>query len=541
MGRHWLFGIQQHRPLREVERECDEALAADPVAAAIPDKEAEEFGAVCYLLLGNESRMLHKLRKALRVTVATNTEHGRRRATILTLRQWKLKTFRDLLVFLITNTGFSRYPDAATHPSMWTQELFQAGYEEYVHPCFLVQVKRYLDPEVNLDEWLPSIGEWALDRYRCFMKVSRLTLRRIVYPDAAPARGQAESAAALAEPSQVEELREKAAQSGVLRQGVRRLEQDRKALREKARRQEQARRQMLSQAQGDVAAARRQLNDRRHAMQRELAEQAKRFEAELERHRRQVESARQAFVTAVAQRRADFLRGRTVVVEGGHVKENRELVESLGGRFVGATGPGALGPAASPEIRITCGGGPAEVELQLHGAALAALQIRCDGSHRRKGRRPGLATSAFQVYLGGAPVIEQNRAICCGPAASSQMAEYGALVMALSWLQAAKPAPGSQVEVWSDCRWIIDHVTGRRPMAPVYGCAELERKLRALLRALARRGCTVRLRWVRRVFVDAEDRLCDVAYRETNWYHRPPKTGPRAPLTAFLSSLPPLR
>ncbi|MDF2628301.1 MAG: hypothetical protein K0R39_2132 [Symbiobacteriaceae bacterium] len=532
MGRHWLYGFKLGQHVNDINQEACEALASDPLAKAIPDLEAEQFMAASYLVLFGEGSLFVKLRKALRVEVSEKTEHGRQRAIKLILRQWKLSTVRGLLVFLNTNTGMGRFRDVATHPHIWTEELFQAAYDEETNICLLTQMKRHLDPNVNLDEWLPNLGEWAPEKYRCFLNVSRLTLRRIVYPDATPGKAAAQAAPALAEPAQVEDLRAKAQQSGALRQDVRRLEQDRKQLREKARRQEQARRQMLSQAQGDVAAARRQLNDRRQAMHRELLERAKRYEAELARLRRELDMARQEFVTAIAQRRGDFLRGRTVAVEGGNARENRALVESLGGRFVEAPG---LGDGA--DIRIGGDGGPAAVELQLHGVVLAGLQIRCDGSHRRKGRRPGLATSAFQVYLGDAAVIERHRAICCGPLTSSKMAEYGAMVMALSWLHAARPAAGSQVELLSDCRWIVDHITGRRPLAPERGCAALEQKLRNLLRALAKRGCSVQLRWVKRDLVDAEDRLCDLAYREARWYHLPPKAGPRAPLSAFLRSL----
>lgn len=284
---------------------------------------------------------------------------------------------------------------------------------------------------------------------------------------------------------------------------------------------------MLSQAHGELAAARRRLNDRRLAMPGELAEQAKRHGAELARLRRELEQAETEFLAALRGRTGQFLRGRKVAVQGGDAQANRALVETLGGALV----------TAAPEIEIDGEGGPAAVERALHAAALTDLQIRCDGSRRRKGRRPGIATSAFEAFVDGQAIHREYRVLCCGSAATSLMAEYGAVVMALSWLLGAGPGRGSRAEVWSDCRTMLSHLTGRSLTTPVRGCTTLDRRLRSLVRALEKQGCTVQLRWVRRDLVDGSDRLCDLAYREARWYHRPEADGERRPLSAFLRSL----
>ncbi|HEY3368081.1 MAG TPA: hypothetical protein VGK74_23730 [Symbiobacteriaceae bacterium] len=523
MKANWLFGFPEKASWAEVSAWADQATAADPGAAVIPELDAEQFMAAGYVINSARPKMFNNLKKVFRVRVPSDNEEGRRRAVILLLRQWKLRTTRDLLLSLVPQIINGRFPDPELNPQFWTDERFHEAYCDNIALCWLTQVKRYLDPTVKIDEWLAALDAFAPTEYAIWVKIGRLTLRRLVYPPAPAVRAEQEAATGL-----IQEVRAQSEQSGALRQRVRRLEQDRKRLKEDAHRREQERKQVLSEAHGELATARRRLNDRRDEMPRELAAQAKRYEAELARLRQELERAQSEFQAALRGRAAPFLRGRTVAIHGGEPKENRMLVETLGG--VLSTEDTAIG--------INGDGGPADVERQLHGVALANVQIRCDGSRRRKGQRPGIATSAFEAYLDGEAVHREYRVVCCGPAASSQMAEYGAVVMALSWLHAAGPAPGSQVEVWSDCRNLVDHVTGRRPLAPVRGCTVLDRKLRSLMRALAQHGCSVNLRWVRRDLVDACDRLCDLAYREAVWYHRPAANGRRQPLSAFLCSLP---
>ncbi|HYF94809.1 MAG TPA: hypothetical protein VD969_21555 [Symbiobacteriaceae bacterium] len=520
MRTHWLYGIPAGLSWYELHEWAKQAEAADPEVRAISALEAEEFMATSHLIASAAPKTLHRLKQALRVHVASDREHGRQRAVTLMLRQWKLRSSRELMTSLIPRVIRGRFLDPEMNPGIWTDELFYEAYYENLNVCWLVQIKRYLDPTANIDEWLEALDEFAPTEYAIWVAVGRITLRRLCRPPAPVTRAEE-----LAAPGLLDDVRAKSAQSSGLRQNVRLLEQDRKRLKAEARRQEQERKQMLSQAQGELIAARRRLKDRLHEMPGELADEARRYEAQLAQLRSQLQQAQTDFQSALQGRTANFLGGRTVAVLGGEAEANRMMVETLAGVLV----------TQDPAISISGEGGAAEVERQLHGAALERVQIRCDGSRRRKGRRPGIATSAFEVYIGGKAVHREYRVACCGSAAGSLMAEYGAVVMALSWLLASCPARGSQVEVWSDCRDLVDQVTGRRPMEPVRGCTVLGRRVRSLLRTLERRGCSVSVRWVRRDLVDACDRLCERAYREAAWYHGP---GERLPLSAFLRSLP---
>lgn len=170
-----------------------------------------------------------------------------------------------------------------------------------------------------------------------------------------------------------------------------------------------------------------------------------------------------------------------------------------------------------------------------YAAALDQVLIKCDGLYRVKGSRPGIAVGAFEVYAGGWAVYQAGGVVCCGRAAHSQMAEYGALYSALTWVAKAGPAPGARIEIWSDCKHMISRLRQGNDHPAVAGCVTLHRLVRQKLRVLARRGCEVTVRWVPREKVDAVDRLCDACYRQASWYHRPRRMGtPRFPLNAFL-------
>lgn len=523
MKGHWLFGFVEGSTWGEINRWIEAQMAADPEAAEIPELEAEQFAGLCYLLLFAGPSMLHLFKKGLQVTLPSDRPHERRRTVIAILRKWRQRTLRNVMISMLPRTIMGRFVDPELNPEFWTPEHFLAAYHEGMNICLLAHYKRFLDPTVDISEWLPTLTEYAPHVYAAWIQIARLTMRRVVYPTVGAVGAEAEPAAAL-----LEDVKSKSAEAGSLRHDLRRAEQDRKRLKEETRRREVDRKLLLSQAEGELAAARRQLNDRRQAMHRELADLARRHEAELTKLRRELEQAQAEFLSAVRGRAVNFLRGKSVAVQGGETQENRLLVETLGGTWT----------TANPSVMLAGDAGPHDLERQLHGVALTNVQIRCDGSRRRKGQRPAIATSAFAVYLDEQTVFRDHRVICCGKAASSQMAEYAAVVMALGWLLTAGPAPGNRAEIWSDCRTMVDQVTGRRTASGVpRGCRTLDRKLHKLMDALRRQGCTVVLRWVPREKVDACDRLCDLAYREATWYHRPAANGHRLSLTEFIQSL----
>jgi ribonuclease HI len=502
-------------------------LAADPAAAAISDDEAEAFFAAAFVVRYSVSSESNLIWRAFGVHTSHSGEKARRRAAIMVLRKWKDPKVRERLLWLVPNMSFNQFPDVATHPDVWTDEYFQDAYALDMNIIWLVRVRRALGMAESLSEWLQSLDEFAERRYRFYLNVARCMLRRIVYHDPALEERQAETAVA-AQATLTQELREKDRLSGVLRRDVRSLEQDRKRLREQARRAELKARAVLTEARGEVAAARRVLTERQAAQERELAEQARRFEAELSRLRAQAAAARADFVHSLsdlAAHRHDVLSGRAVTVVGREADRevHRLQVESLGGILALEGG----------DVVLSAESGFAALERSLRSLAFERVLVKCDGLHRRKDGRPGIAMSGFQVHMGNETVWRQSRVVCCGPTSGSLMAEYGAVTMAMSWLLAAGADSGAKLEIWSDCRALVNRLHRRQPARRKLGCITLDKTVRRLMQQLRKQGCEVHLRWVPRVEVHAVDRLCAHAYYNLAWYHRSAKQ-PRASLKSFL-------
>jgi len=320
--------------------------------------------------------------------------------------------------------------------------------------------------------------------------------------------------------------------SGTLRQNVRRLEQDRKRLKERIRAAELDARALLTQARGEVAAARRALQERQVAQERELAGAVHRYETEQARLRERIDAARAEFSRTLlgmaARAPLHVLQGRTVTVTGvvGDPEPYHLLVESLGAALVAEGG----------EVVLAASAGFAAIERELRSLALQRVLIKCDGLYRKKDGRPGIAMSGVQVHLGGESVHEHSDIVCCGPATGSLMAEYGAVAMALSWLLAVGPTPTTRAEIWSDCRSLLARLRRERNPRRKVGCVMLHKTVRRLIRQLREKGCEVQFRWVPRAQVHAVDRLCDRGYRELTWYHRWAGR-PIAPLQGFLRTV----
>lgn len=526
MRHDWLTGLPK-TTWTEQQTWAAERLAADPVAAAISDEEAEDFFAISYMLRFMNPCMRGKMWQAFGVRVSGNDEKALRMGVISILRKWKEPKARDFLIWLIPNSGFPQWPDPAEHPEVWTEELFREAYENRANIVWLARLRRQLGKADDLNEWLRSMSEWAELEYRLWLDVSRLTLRRIVYPQAVP-----QNSAAAAVQVTTEELRAKDRQTGALRQDVRRLEQDRKQLRARAHRAERQVKAMLSQARGEVAAARRAMKERRPAQEQELAAQARRFEQEIKVLRSSLSGAREQFLRSLAEMtpslRWNLLQGRSITVTGcpeGSEEVYRALIESLGGRFVNVGGhvafPGTIGLAA--------------LERELRSLALQKVLIKCDGLYRRKEGRYGVAVAGLHVYADRAIIHQDACVVNCGPLAGSLMAEYGAVVLAMNWLLSASPPPGAEIVVWSDCRTLLGRLRRTRGARRKRGCVTLDTTLRRAVRLLRKRGCEVQFRWVPREEVHAVDRLCDSAYRDLSWYHRR-GSRPRVSLQAFLQS-----
>jgi ribonuclease HI/pyruvate/2-oxoglutarate dehydrogenase complex dihydrolipoamide acyltransferase (E2) component len=528
----WLFGVPR-ADLDSQERVAAEQLAADPAAAAIPDDEAELFFCAAYVVSNLPAHTTEELARAFGVRLSHAGPKGHRRAVLQTLRLWGKPKVRNFLINLVPNVFMGPYPDVNERGHLWTEELFAEAFHGGWNIVWLVHVRRLLGKADTLTEWMSSLHEVAPAHFQLSLNYSRLTLRRLVYPEAEAERAQQQSAAAAAPAATLAELRVKDRQTGTLRQDLRRLEQDRKRLKERARRAELEARAMLSQARGEVEAARKSLRALRAAQERELADQDRRFKAQVASLREQLAAVTAAFAQSLShaldRASAPIMQGRTVTVAGGRPEEaeiHRLLVESLGALLVPEGG----------DVTLQAAGSFAAFERQLRSHALQQVLIKCDGLFRRKEERPGIAVSAFQVHAGGEAIYADGRVVCCGPLAGSLQAEYGAATLALKWLQEVAPAPGARVEVWIDCRPLVGRLARHTPARRKAGCVLLDTAARRLIRELRSRGFELRLRWVPRAEVHAVDRLCDLTYREARWYHRRRAQSYSAPLKGFLQS-----
>jgi ribonuclease HI len=527
MERDWLLAIPRGK-LATQEAILREWLAADPAAAEIPEDEAAQFMAAARLVRYLDPKVRPPVWAAVGVRVLHSGEKAIRRATIMVLRRWRDEKARALLMYLVHNTGLNFFPDVAEHPDAWTDELFARAYRERLDLMWLVEIRRYLGKEGDLTEWLQGLGEYAERHYQVWLAAGRLTLRQLVYAEADPVRLDMQVAAS-AQTDLAQDLRAKDRQSGALRQDVRRHEHDRKQLLDQARRSEREAREMLSQARGEVAVARRALNEQLAVQDREVADQARRFEAELGALRQRMAEDRTEFFESLwPAAPLRLLQGRTITVAGQGADHElyRQMVESIGGSYAPDGG----------EVLLSAPSRPSDLEQDLRRLALQQVLVKCDGLYRKKRNGQwGIAMSGFQVFCGDELIWERDSVVCCGPVAGSLMAEYAAVAMAMSWLKGVGLAPGSTVEIWSDCKTMHRLVRRQGSARPPQGCVTLDDVVRRLWREHRERGSEVRLCWVPRDEVHTADRLCARAYWGLTWYHRP-QGRVRAPLEAFLRS-----
>jgi ribonuclease HI len=527
MERDWLLAIPRGK-LATQEAILQEWLAADPAAEEIPEDEAAQFMAAARLVRYLDPAMRPAVWAALGVRVLHAGEKAIRRATIMVMRRWRDEKARALLMYMVHNSGLNSFPDVAEHPDAWTDELFAHAYEARLDLMWLVEIRRYLGKEGDLTEWLQGLGEYAERHYQVWLAAGRLTLRQLVYAEAEPMQRDMEVAAA-AQTVLAQDLRAKDRQSGALRHDVRRHEHDRKQLRDQALRSEREAREMLSQARGEVTVARRTLKEQLAAQEREFADQARRFEAELGALYLRMAEDRAAFIQSLwPAQPLRLLQGQTITVAGQGADHElyRQMVESIGGSYA----PDGAEVVLSAPARLS------ELEQNLRRLALQQVLIKCDGLYRKKRNGQwGIAMSGFQVFKGGDLIWERDSVVCCGPVAGSLMAEYAAVAMAMSWLQGVALAPGATVEIWSDCKTMHRLVRRQGSARPPLGCVTLDDVVRRLWRGHRERGSEVRLCWVPRDEVHTADRLCARAYWGLTWYHRP-QGRVRAPLEAFLRS-----
>jgi|GEM_PF-2584874 len=518
----WLLGFPELE-WEEIRDWVRQRMAEDPAAAEIPDDEAEAFFCVSYLVRGADPDTRRGFATLAGVRHTAKGEKWVRMTTLGLLRRWKEEYMRERLTRSIPDYSFGGLPFPSDNPETWTDEFMRACYDDELNLVWLVHLRKRLGRTEDIPEFLNTVSQWAAGEYRLWLDITKLAMRRIL----APRVGPPATAAAAAQAS-IDDMRQKGQQASLLRHGVRRLERDRKALRQQARRAERESAELISQARGDVAAARRTLRERPASFERERAERVKRFEQDRQILTQQIDGARQGFVQAISARRFRVLAGQRITVTDGGPNEPlcRLMVESLGGTYLPEGG----------EVTLSAAGGLAALEMSLRNLALRRVLITCDGLYRRKEGRFGVAVSGLQVRVGDMVIHAGTAVTSCGPRAGSLMAEYGALVMALTWLERTGLPAGAQVEIRSDCKSMLSRLRRTRNVKEKAGCMTLDDMARRALRRLAKARVSVTLRWVPREEVEAVDRLCDKAYRELRWYHRR-GSDPRVPLKAFLEAL----
>lgn len=537
----WLLVDPQAPTWPERVQKAQEMVAADPVAAAIAEDEAALF-----YMLADMVRFAdrdHQVRwiRYFGVRLDSASEPDVRRGLRTMLRLWRQESRREQFIRWERANSYDGYKNASAGLEYWTAERFTEALADLgINPLWVCIVARDLGILTDATAFLEAHGAAKrVDEYRYWCDVGRLTMRKLLYPapDDAPARHETAAAAAPATAELLSDLAAKERTASALRQSVRRLERDRKLLKEQNRRLTKAQRAEVSRAQGEVAVAERELREFQAAHAAAMTERERQFEREKTAVEKQITEVRAAFARMLKEQRvAPVLAGRAVQVMGakGDLTTVRAQVESLGARFV------APGAATEAVTTVDAGDGHAALERQLRNLALGSIHIKCDGNWRRRMGRHGISNAAFEVLHDGRSIYQEGRPVCCGPLTSPVMSEYAAIILALSWVLRARPAARSQVLIWSDCKFLVDHVNGRRRLDRTRGCAMLDHLLVRLLRRAERMGYRVNITWVPRAHVHDMDRLCAATYYAATWYHRWKKEdkAPSLPLEQFLRSLP---
>ncbi|MDF2629179.1 MAG: hypothetical protein K0R39_3010 [Symbiobacteriaceae bacterium] len=537
----WLLVLPQADSWSEKAQKARQMVTADPVAAAIPEEEAAWFYVMADMLryASREKQVRWIRRFGLRLD--SPSEPNVRRGLRMVLRLWRQEPRRSQVIEWAKGISYPKYKNAAGR-DFWTAERFtEALADEEIDITWICGVARELGVLTEAGAFLEAHGaDGRIDEYRYCCDVGRLTMRKVVYPESEkrPAQQEETAAAVQAAAEALTDLAEKERKTSALRQDVRRLERDRKLLKEQNRRLTQEQKAEVSQARGEVAAAERELREFQAAHRAALAEQERRFQAEMAAIAKQIREAREEYaLTLREQRVVPLLAGRTVRVVGaeGDLTAPRAQVETLGALLAGAPGPGAA-PGDEPTATVDASGGLAALERQLRSLALGEIHIKCDGNWRKKMGRFGISSAAFEVLQGGRSIYQEGRPVSCGPLTSPVMSEYAAIIMALNWVARARPAARSRILIWSDCKYLVDHINGTTSLERQRGCATLDRHLLRLLRRVERMGYPVTLTWVPRANVHAMDRLCAATYYRTTWYHRREKGAkwPTLPLEQFL-------
>lgn len=141
--------------------------------------------------------------------------------------------------------------------------------------------------------------------------------------------------------------------------------------------------------------------------------------------------------------------------------------------------------------------------------------LRFDGLYEPRFTDRGIATYGFVAYRDGA-LVHEGRGLVLGPGsiASANVAEFGAMIQALSWLRERGIRDGDALRVEGDSRLAIETVAGRWNLSsPVL--LPLRDAARGLLAALG--GGT--LAKVSREQNAEADRLSREAYHEAAAAH----------------------
>lgn len=147
---------------------------------------------------------------------------------------------------------------------------------------------------------------------------------------------------------------------------------------------------------------------------------------------------------------------------------------------------------------------------------VAEWVLHVDGLYEPRYRPDGVATYGFVVTHGGEVVHEEKGLVAPpGELASSNVAEFGALIQGLTWLR-ERDLGGCPLVVRGDSRLVVETVAGRWKLSSevLLLLLPLRDVARRLVAEIGGEGCVVTLEKVPREQIAEADRLSREAYHE---------------------------
>lgn len=159
---------------------------------------------------------------------------------------------------------------------------------------------------------------------------------------------------------------------------------------------------------------------------------------------------------------------------------------------------------------------------------MAEWVLHFDGLYEPRFRKDGVSTYGFVVRHGDEPAHRERGVVAPpGPNGSANLAEYGALILGLTWLKERGGAGGCPLRVRGDSRLVVETVAGRWKLS-----SEVLIPLRDLAASLARDLDVATFEKVSREENAEADALSREAYHEAVRAHPEWGLGPKRGSTA---------